>query len=686
MPPSSAARSAAEAEEYALFDAVAEAIVVAELVPGSGGALEVVYCNGGVEHTFRRKAAWLVGRPVTALMVHDSDEVRDHDTYVSRFLATGEAHVCGKQRVDVQGARADGTFVPLSLGLGCPRRPQHNVNALHFVASFHDLSEHRAKLEADARVAAEIRVLQSVLHEVRNPLQGVELSARLLHERLSALLGCVDCVDVLQAAVEDIESMLDCSEHMSRILNNVITIGQIEAQQLAPEQNNIDLADMLLRVASMMRIGANHGVTVSAQLDGAPPSVVGDQGLLMQVLVNLTSNSCKFTERGHVTLRAQAAGDGNVRFIVEDTGPGIPISEHEKIFSRYGVVPRDARKLGASSGLGLHLVHLIVELLGGRLRVESHPDDPDKYPPYGQTGTAMIIDLPLAPSKCAPAATRDPGRPCSATAATLPAHARVLVADDSKITRRLLASVLRSESVGGSGWFVAEATSGEEAIETLSTAAIPFDTVILDNQMGKDCMLGTEAAEELRRLGFRGALVLASGEKVDTPAADAIVMKPVPRHDELVKILVGALAAAHARKQERPSTLVQAMEPCDEARVVMTAPCGEVVVYCNDCWSRLCGYSADEAVGWTVKELLEHTETDEKLLRALLHSVHSNNAPAECMVVNEIASGERLMCTLRVSPLRAGDAEEATHLLGVLTPHRPAAELVHGQHLTIKEH
>jgi CheY-like chemotaxis protein len=183
-------------------------------------------------------------------------------------------------------------------------------------------------------------------------------------------------------------------------------------------------------------------VTIADQL---PPYVLGDAPHLRQVLINLLGNAVKFTDRGGVTLHV-AVLDGSVRFLVADTGPGIPKEEQERIFQAFYQTEHGAAR-GEGTGLGLSISRELVRLMGGELSLVSVPAQ----------GTQFSFALPLPP-----AALPGPSGARGRVAALQPdqPRCRVLVAEDKPDNREIISRLLQEV-----GFEVRAVEDGRQAVE-----------------------------------------------------------------------------------------------------------------------------------------------------------------------------------------------------------------------------
>jgi signal transduction histidine kinase len=219
------------------------------------------------------------------------------------------------------------------------------------------------QLEAASRHKSEF--LANMSHELRTPLNAIIGFSQVLRERMFG--------EVNEKQQEYLEDILSSANHLLALINDILDLSKIEAGQVELEVASFSLRDALERGIVMVRERAlNDRVEVTLSANGGPDVVTGDERRISQVIFNLLSNAVKFTPAdGAVAVRASQA-DGEIRVCVADTGPGIALQDHERIFEEFqqteaGVQQREG------TGLGLALSKRLVELHGGRIWVESEP-------------------------------------------------------------------------------------------------------------------------------------------------------------------------------------------------------------------------------------------------------------------------------------------------------------------------
>lgn len=325
----------------------------------------------------------------------------------------------------------------------------------------------RGALEAaEAATVAKSRFLANMSHEMRTPLNGVMGMVQLLQrtELTSRQTEFARIIDSSGTALLD-------------VIDDVLDISRIESGEIRLRDNVFDLDGLIETcrdtvAASASGKGLVLTVDIAADMDRQR---VGDRKRIQQILINLLGNAVKFTEKGSVSLDVSERRD-NVRFEVRDTGPGLTEQQCAKVFERFVQVDDSTARRHGGSGLGLAISRDLVELMSGRIGVESTPGE----------GSVFWFEIPLDP----PVEQNDPASSgFEDEAQAKPAGFTVLVVDDIATNRIVAKAMLESQ-----GHDVVLAENGQEALDVL--ASQPLDLVLMDIQM--PVMSGDEAISRIR--------------------------------------------------------------------------------------------------------------------------------------------------------------------------------------------
>ncbi|WP_394001820.1 ATP-binding protein [Luteimonas sp. WGS1318] len=226
----------------------------------------------------------------------------------------------------------------------------------------------QAKNAAESAVMAKGEFLATMSHEIRTPLNGITpMLDLLMHAPLAP-----DHAELVRTAFLS-------SQQMQRIVDDILDYSKLESDKLELETTAFHLRELLDGVTQLMeRPAQSKGLRIGLQVDPSVRLPVrGDPVRLRQVLGNLISNAVKFTDRGSITITVrrlgESAGQHQLRFEVRDTGIGIAPSAQARLFQAFSQADASTTRLYGGTGLGLAISRRIVELMGGRIGVESEP-------------------------------------------------------------------------------------------------------------------------------------------------------------------------------------------------------------------------------------------------------------------------------------------------------------------------
>lgn len=394
------------------------------------------------------------------------------------------------------------------------------------VGAFNDMLDEVEKREQALIQASRAKsdFLANMSHELRTPLNGVI--------GMTDLIKDTGLKDEQERLVDYISTSAD---HLLSVINDILDFSKIEAGMMVIEKVRFDLRQCLeeIRVMNSSRV-MEKGLELNIQVDDClPREIIGDVVRIRQVLINLVGNAVKFTAQGSVTIQlSQLASQGEitrVMFSVIDTGVGIPEDKQSHIFGHFTQADSSTTRSYGGTGLGLAICKQLVELMGGKLDVDSEVD----------RGSRFYFVLPVLAGESAEAApaaktTTEPAPTATPSPDALAIRARglrVLLAEDNPINQVYARKLL--EKLGAT---TTCAQDGHEALDLVQRQE--FDIVLMDCQMPN--MDGYEATRRIRLLGesYEKLPIIAltayamseDREICITAGMDDYVTKPVDRN------------------------------------------------------------------------------------------------------------------------------------------------------------
>jgi CheY-like chemotaxis protein len=339
---------------------------------------------------------------------------------------------------------------------------------------------------------------------------------------MHGILGMVDCVladELPPKQKQALETVHSCAKSLLSILNDILDFSKVEAGRLEIAPAPFRVAETIEAACSIFSNAAqDKGIGLAWEIaDDVPEWLECDAGRIRQVLLNLVGNAIKFTQRGEVRISARAAApaDGDyvdLHFTVSDTGIGIPDEARSSIFEAFRQADGSTSRTYGGTGLGLTISSRLVELMGGKISVES------------EAGRGSVFRFWVKARRATPA-VEGPKRDCkSAPTGSL----RILLAEDNPVNQKVATALLSRR-----GHRVEVVDNGRLAVERSKTET--FDLILMDLQMPE--MDGWEATRQIRErdseLGVHIPILALTAhamgkaqEECLAAGMDAVIVKP----------------------------------------------------------------------------------------------------------------------------------------------------------------
>ena len=314
----------------------------------------------------------------------------------------------------------------------------------------------KAKEVAEKAVFTKDSFLANMSHEIRTPL--------------NAIIGFTDLLEETTLTAEQkefIKNVHTAGDNLLVIINDILDLSKIESGKLVIESVPFNLKETLIHLYDLLKVKADEkklkfNLTIAPDV---PEYVMGDKGRVNQILLNLTGNAIKFTEKGEVIISVKKIGETaekhSIKFSVKDTGIGIQNEKIETIFERFTQAEDSTTRKFGGTGLGLSIVKQLVELLHGEINVESKLGEGSEF--------NFTLDF-LKDSYSSPQAINKPENSHNIK------ELSVLLCEDNPLNQHLAKNIIRNF-----GFSIDVAENGKEGIDLLINNK--YDIILMDLQM-----------------------------------------------------------------------------------------------------------------------------------------------------------------------------------------------------------
>jgi PAS domain S-box-containing protein len=436
----------------------------------------IVLANPNIESMFGYESGELLGQPVESLVPLDK---RDrHPALRQSFTTNQKSRQMGGAGTDLRGVRKDGTEFPIEVGLA--QLPALGNRGACVCASVRDVTERKqvelevvhAKETAEEATRAKSEFLANMSHEIRTPMNAI---IGMSHLALQTELD--------RKQRNYIEKVHRSGENLLGIINDILDFSKIEAGKLSMEHIDFHLEDVLDNLANLIGLkAADKGIELLFDVPAdLPTALIGDPLRLGQVLINLSNNAVKFTDKGEIVVGAEVVSqtpeEANLHFWVRDSGIGMTPEQCGRMFQSFSQADSSTTRKYGGTGLGLAISKKLVEMMHGRIWVESEAGKGSTFHFEAHLGVQLH-----------PAARR-------VFSKDELLGLRVLVVDDNASAREILSAMARNL-----GLEVDVAWDGNQALDMVRAAekkARSYDLVLLDWKM--PVMDGVETVQRLEQ-------------------------------------------------------------------------------------------------------------------------------------------------------------------------------------------
>jgi PAS domain S-box-containing protein len=447
--------------------------------------------NKAAESIFGYLSADIMGQSVTTII--PPSHHADHSQGIARYIKTKKKTLINKGTVELSAINSKGETLPIEMALST-----YEIDGANFFsANIRDITDRIeaervivfAREQAESATAAKSDFLANMSHEIRTPM--------------NAIIGLSDLAlrtDLNRKQQDYLTKVHSSANALLGIINDILDFSKIEAGKLKMEVIEFSIDEVLENLATVASVKTQEkGLELLFSRDpDVPVNLLGDPLRIGQILINLSNNATKFTDEGEIILTIKlvekVADKVTIRFCIEDTGIGMTEQQMGKLFKSFSQADTSTSRKYGGTGLGLTISKQLVEMMDGKIWLESEPD----------IGSKFYFDIKLN-------INLNPKTKIKTLSSDLEGL-KVLTVDDNPHAREILEKYLKDF-----GLQVVSVSSAEDAFEALTTEEQPFDLVFMDFVMpnGMDGVTATKHIKQNMALAVIPKVILVTAYGYD---------------------------------------------------------------------------------------------------------------------------------------------------------------------------